>query len=66
MAPTIRLLQRTTKAGHFDIGTAMWFLTDLKYHVRIVNGLRNHFPNIMFGGVLLWALVEVLLRIMCM
>ena len=40
----------------------MLFLTDPKYHVRIVHGLRNHFPNTMFGGVLLWGLIEVLLR----
>ena len=40
----------------------MLFLTDPKYHVRIVHGLRNHFPNTMFGGVLLWTLIEVLLR----
>ena len=32
------------------------------YHVQIVNGHRNHFPNTMFGGVLLWTLIEVLLR----
>ena len=40
----------------------MLFLTDPKYHVRIVHGLRNHFPNTMFVGVLLWKLIEVLLR----
>ena len=40
----------------------MLFLTHPKYHVRIVHGLRNHFPNIMFGGVLLWTLIAVLLR----
>ena len=40
----------------------MLFLTDPKNHVRIVHGLRNHFPNTMFGGVLLWTLIEVLLR----
>ena len=38
---------------------------EAKYHVRIVNGLRNHFPNTMFGGVLLWTPIEVLLRNMC-
>ena len=57
-----RLFQKTTKAGQFDIRTSMLFLTDPKYHVRIVHGLRNHFPNTMFGGVLLWTLIEVLLR----
>ena len=57
-----RLFQKTTKAGQFDITTSMLFLTDPKYHVRIVHGLRNHFPNTMFGGVLLWTLVEVLVR----
>ena len=45
-----------------DISTSMLLLTDPKYHVRIANGLKNHFPNTMFGGVLLWALIEVLLR----
>ena len=40
----------------------MLFLTDPKYHVRIVHGPRNHFPNTMFGVVLLWTLIEVLLR----
>ena len=40
----------------------MLFLTDPKYNVRIVRGLRNHFPNTMFGGVLFWTLIEVLLR----
>ena len=62
MAPADRLFQKTTKAGQFDISTSMLFLTDPKYHVRIVHGLRNHFPNTMFGGVLLWTLIEVLLR----
>ena len=57
-----RLFQKTTKAGQFDISTSMLFLTDPKYHVRIVHGLRNHFPNTMFGGVLLWTLIELLLR----
>ena len=57
-----RLFQKTTKAGQFDISTSMLFLTDPKYHVRIVQGLGNHFPNTMFGGVLLWTLIEVLLR----
>ena len=32
------------------------------FHVRIVHGLRNHFPNTMFGGVLLSTLIKVLLR----
>ena len=40
----------------------MLLLTDPKYHFRIVHGPRNHFPNTMFGGVLLWTLIEVLLR----
>ena len=62
MALTDRLFQRTTKVRQFDISTSMLFLTDPKYHIRIVNGLRNHFPNTMFGGVLLVTLVEVLLR----
>ena len=62
VAPTDRLFQKTTKAGQFDISTSMLFLTDPKYHVRIVHGLRNRFPNTMFGGVLLWTLIEVLLR----
>ena len=53
VAPTDRLFQRTTKAGQFDISTSMLFFTDPKYHVRIVHGLRDHFPNTMFGGVLL-------------
>ena len=57
-----RLFQRPTKAGQFDISTSMLFLTDPKNHVRIVHGLRNHFPNNMFGGVLLWTLIEVLVR----
>ena len=61
VAPADRLFQKTTKAGHFDISTSMLFLTDPKYHVRIVHGPRNHFPNTMFGGVLLWTLIEVLL-----
>ena len=55
-------MQKTTKAGQFDIGTSMLFLTDPKYHAPIVHGLRNHFPNTMFGGVLLWTLIEVVLR----
>jgi hypothetical protein len=62
VAPADRLFQKTTKAGQFDISTSMLFLTDPKYHVRIVHGLRNHFPNTMFGGVLLWTLIAVLLR----
>ena len=57
-----RLFQRTPKAGQFDISTSMLLLTDPKYHVRMVHGLRNHSPNTMFGGVLLWTLIEVLLR----
>ena len=57
-----RLFQKTNKAGQFDISTSMLFLTNPKYHVRIVHGLRNHFPNTTFGGVLLWTLIEVLLR----
>ena len=56
-----RLFQKTTKAQQFDIGTSRLFLTDLKYHLRIVHGLRNPFPNTMFGAVLLWTLIEVLL-----
>ena len=62
VAPADRLFQKTTKAGQFDINTSMLFLTDHKYHVRIVHGLRNHFLNTMFGGVVLWTLIEVLLR----
>ena len=65
VAPADRLFQRTTKAGQFDISTSMLFSTDPKYHVRIVNGLKNHFLNTMFGGVLLWTLIEVSLRNMC-
>ena len=60
--PDDRLFQKTTKVGQFNIGTSMLFLTDPKYHVRILHGLRNQFPNTMFGGVLLWTLIEVLLR----
>ena len=41
---------------------SMLFLIDPKHHVRIANALNNHFANTMFGGVLLWALIEVLLR----
>ena len=63
--PADRLFQRTTKAGQFDISTSMLFLTNTKYHVRIVNGLKNHFRNTMFGGILFWAFMEVLLRNMC-
>ena len=62
VAPADRLFQRTTKARQFDNSTSMLFLLDPKYHVRSVHGLRNHFPNTMFGGVLLWTLIEVLLR----
>ena len=62
VAPADRLFQKTTKVGQFDISTSMLFLTDPKYHVRIVHGPRNHFPNTMFGGVLLWTPIEVLLR----
>ena len=40
----------------------MLFLADPKYHVQIVHGLRNDFPNTMFGGVLLWTPIEVLPR----
>ena len=61
-APADWLFQKTTKAGQFDISTSMLFFTDPKYHVRIVHCLKNHFPNTMFGGVLLWTLIEVLLR----
>ena len=62
LAPADRLFQKTTKAGQFDISTSMLLLTHPKYHVRIVHGLGYHFPNTMFGGVLLWTLIEVLLR----
>ena len=62
VAPTDKLFQKTTKAGQFDISTSMLFLTDPKYHIRIVHFLTNHFPNTMFVGVLLWTLIEVLLR----
>ena len=54
--------QKTTKARQFNIRTSMLFLTDPNYHVRIVHGRRNHFANTMFAGVLLWTLIEVLLR----
>ena len=40
----------------------MLFLTEPKYHRGIVHGLRNHFLNTTLGGVLLWTLLEVLLR----
>ena len=50
------------RQGNFDISTSMLFLAHRKYHVRIVHGLRNDFPNTMFGGVLLWTPIEVLLR----
>ena len=62
MALADKLFQRTTKAGQFDISTSMLFLTDPKYHVRIVHGLKNHFPDTIFGSVLLWTLIEVLVR----
>ena len=62
VAPADRLFQKTTKARQLDISTSMLFLTNPKYHVRIVHGLRNNFPGTMFGGVLLWTLIEVLLR----
>ena len=62
VARASRLFQRTTKAGQFDISTSKLFLTYPKHHVPIVHGLRNHFPITMFGGVLLWTLIEVLLR----
>ena len=65
VAPADTLFQKTTKAGHFDISTSMLFLTDPKYHIRIVHCLTNHFPNTMFGSVLLWTLFEVLLCNMC-
>ena len=52
VAPADRPFQRTTKAGHFDISTSMLFLTDPKYHVRIVNGPRNHFSSRMIGAPL--------------
>ena len=62
VAPPDTFFQKTTKAGQFEISTSMLILTDPKYHVRIVPGLANKFPNTMFGGVLLWTLIEVLLR----
>ena len=37
-------------------------MTDPKYHVGIAHGLRINFPNTMFGGVLPWTLIEVLVR----
>ena len=64
VAPADRRFQRTIEAAQFDISTSMWFLTDPKYHVRLVNGPRNLFPNTMFGGVLLWTPIQVLLRIL--
>ena len=45
VAPADRLPQKTTKAGQFDISTSMLLLTDPKYHVLTVHGLRNNFPN---------------------
>ena len=60
VAPADRFFQRTTKARQFDISTSILFLTAPKYHVRFVHGLRTYFPNTMFGGVLLWTLIEVL------
>ena len=62
VAPAHRLFQKTTKARQFDISTSMLFLPDPKYHVRIIHGLKKYFPNTMFGGVLWWTLIEVLLR----
>ena len=62
VAPADMLFQRTTKVGQFGIITSMLFFTDPKYHVRVVNGPNNHFLNTMFGGVLLWRPIEVLLR----
>ena len=61
VAPADRRFKKTTNAQPFDISPSMFFLVDLKFHVRIVNGLKNYFPNTMFGGVLLWTLIEVLL-----
>ena len=57
-----RLFQRTTKAGQCDISTSVLFLRDPKYHFGIVHGLRNNFSNTMIGGVLLWTLIQVLVR----
>ena len=37
VAPADRRFQRTIEAAQFDISTSMWFLTDPKYHVRLVN-----------------------------
>ena len=65
VAPADKLFQKTTKAEQVDISTFMLFLKDPKYHVPMVNGPRNHFPNTMLGGVLLWTRIEVLLRNMC-
>ena len=62
VAPADKVFQKTSKVRQFDISTSMLFLTDPKHHVRIVHGLRNHFPDTMFGGVLLWTLIAVLLR----
>ena len=62
VAPVDRLLQMTTKVGQLDISNSMLFLTAPKYHVRILHGPRNNFPDTMFRGVLLWTLIEVLLR----
>ena len=62
VAPANRLFQNTTKAGQFDINTSILLLTDPKYHARIVYVLTKNFPNTMFGGVLLWTRIEVLLR----
>ena len=62
VAPADRLFQRSTKAGQFDVSTSMLFFTDPRNHVRMVHGLVNRFPNTVFGDVLLWTLIEVLLR----
>ena len=62
VVPANSLFQKTTKVEQFDISTSILFLIDPKYHVRSVHGLKNHFPNTMFGGVLLWTLNDVLLR----
>ena len=57
-----RLFQRTTRAGQCDTSTSVLFLIGPKYHVQITHGLTINFPNTMFGGVLLWTLIEVLVR----
>ena len=62
VAPSKQLFRRTTQAGHFNTGPSVLFFTDPKYHVRMVNGRRKHFSNTTFGCVLLWTLMQLMLR----